>query len=114
MMFRNYEFTVDKLYFRVARASVSILPDISQFYQDIIDGKWTWDYLMNVSKNVYNDKTGDGNSIDDILGFAAETATGMGASGIVYSTALEIVDTFLDTAFSEEEKHKRRIAKLED
>ena len=32
-MFRNYEFTVDKLYFRVARASVSILPDISQFYQ---------------------------------------------------------------------------------
>ncbi len=67
--------------------------DISQFYQDIIDGKWTWDYLMNVSKNVYNDKTGDGNSIDDILGFAAETATGMGASGIVYSTALEIVDT---------------------
>lgn len=32
-MFRNHEFTVDKLYFRVARASVSILPDISQFYQ---------------------------------------------------------------------------------
>lgn len=35
MMLRNYEFTVDKLYFRVARASVSILPDISQFYQGV-------------------------------------------------------------------------------
>ena len=32
-MFWNHEFAVDKLYFRVARASVSILPDISQFYQ---------------------------------------------------------------------------------
>ena len=32
-MFRNHEFTVDKLYFRVAGTSVSILPDISQFYQ---------------------------------------------------------------------------------
>ena len=32
-MFRNHEFTVDKLYFRVTRATVSILPDVSQFYQ---------------------------------------------------------------------------------
>ncbi len=67
--------------------------DISEFYQDIIDGEWTWDYLMKVAKTVYNDKTGDGTSMDDILGFVAETNGGMGASGIMYSTALEIVDT---------------------
>ena len=28
--------------------------------------------------------------------------------------ALEIVDTFLDTEFSDEERHKRRIAMIED
>ena len=39
-------------------------------------------------------------------------ALGQGIVG--KNLALEIVDTFLDTAFSEEEKHKRRIAKLED
>ena len=39
-------------------------------------------------------------------------ALGQGIVG--KNLALEIVDTFLDTAFSEEEKHKRSIAKLED
>ena len=38
----------------------------------------------------------------------------LGQSIVGKNLALEIVDTFLDTAFSEEEKHKRRIAKLED
>ena len=65
--------------------------DIDQFYQDVIDGKWTWDYLMKASEQVYNDKTGNGNSMDDTLGFAAETLGGKAASGIVYSTDLEIV-----------------------
>ena len=38
-------------------------------------------------------------------------AMGGGMIGIVQ--ALEIVDTFLDTPFSEEEKHSRRISKIE-
>lgn len=67
--------------------------DIDQFYQDIIDGKWTWDYLMNVSKMVYNDKTNNGNSMDDILGLACETGGGKAASGMVYSTDISIVKT---------------------
>jgi len=65
---------------------------IDQFYQDVIDGKWTWDYLMNVSQKIYNDRTGDGNSMDDILGFAAETLGGKSASGMVYSTNINIVE----------------------
>ena len=65
---------------------------IDQFYQDVIDGKWTWDYLMNVSQKIYNDKTGNGNTMDDILGFAAETGGGKSAAGIVYSTDINIVE----------------------
>ncbi|MBP5210185.1 MAG: hypothetical protein J6125_04910 [Clostridia bacterium] len=71
--------------------------DVSQFYQDIIDGEWTWDYLINLSKKVYTDKTGNGNSYDDILGFAAETDGGMSASGIVYATRVAIIDTELQS-----------------
>ncbi|MCR4788975.1 MAG: ribose 5-phosphate isomerase B [Lachnospiraceae bacterium] len=39
-------------------------------------------------------------------------ALGQGNTGNLL--ALEIVDTFLDTPFSEEEKHKRRIGKIEE
>ncbi|MCR4989999.1 MAG: ribose 5-phosphate isomerase B [Lachnospiraceae bacterium] len=39
-------------------------------------------------------------------------ALGQGNTGNLL--ALEIVDTFLDTPFSDEEKHKRRIGKIED
>lgn len=38
----------------------------------------------------------------------------MGAGIVGPNLAISIVDTFLDTKFSEEEKHKRRIALLED
>ena len=38
----------------------------------------------------------------------------MGAGIVGPNLALEILDVFLDTPFSEEEKHARRVAKLED
>ena len=38
---------------------------------------------------------------------------GMGAPVIGVGTALKIVDTFLNTPFSNDERHKRRIAKIE-
>lgn len=38
---------------------------------------------------------------------------GMGARVIGVGTALKIVDTFLNTPFSNDERHKRRIAKIE-
>lgn len=37
----------------------------------------------------------------------------MGAGIVGENLAMEIVDTFLDTAFSDEERHKRRIALIE-
>lgn len=37
----------------------------------------------------------------------------MGAGIVGPNLALEIVDTFLNTGFSEEEKHKRRVAEIE-
>ena len=39
---------------------------------------------------------------------------GMGARVIGVGTALKIVDTFLNTPFSNDERHKRRIAKIEN
>ena len=39
---------------------------------------------------------------------------GMGARVIGVGTALKIVDTFLNTPFSDDERHKRRIAKIEN
>ena len=39
---------------------------------------------------------------------------GMGARVIGIGTALKIVDTFLNTPFSDDERHKRRIAKIEN
>lgn len=38
----------------------------------------------------------------------------MGGRVVGAGLALKIVDTFLDTPFSEEERHKRRIAQIED
>lgn len=38
----------------------------------------------------------------------------MGAGIVGHNLAISIVDTFLDTEFSEAEKHKRRISMLED
>ena len=37
----------------------------------------------------------------------------MGAGIVGENLAMEIVDTFLGTAFSDEERHKRRIALIE-
>ena len=38
----------------------------------------------------------------------------MGGRVVGPGHALKIVDTFLDTRFSDEERHKRRIAKIEE
>jgi ribose 5-phosphate isomerase B len=38
----------------------------------------------------------------------------MGGRVVGPGHALKIVDTFLDTPFSDEERHKRRIAKIEE
>ena len=66
--------------------------DIIDFYDDIMRGKWTWDYMIGLGK-MHNDRTGDGSTMDDILVFAAETAGGRSASGLVYSTDIHILET---------------------
>ena len=74
----------------------SKIGSIVDFYADIMDGKWTWDYMIELCRRVFNDKKGDGSTMDDTLVFAAETGGGKSASGILYSTDIHLVDIHVD------------------
>lgn len=45
-----------------------INPD--SLYQTVLDGEWTLDYMINLTKDIYEDATGDGRTKDDIYGYA--------------------------------------------
>ena len=53
------------------------LPDI---YQVVRDGKWTIDYLVKTTKDIYNDVNGNAQvDSEDFFGFASDTRSNVGA-----------------------------------
>jgi len=52
--------------------------DIPNLYQTIYDNKWTIDYFIALTRDIYSDLNGDGIADDhDLYGFAAEAATNL-------------------------------------
>ncbi len=70
----------------------SKVDDIADFYQSIIRGEWTWDRLIELANQIYNDTNVDSKSdMGDLLVFAAERGGGKTSSGILYSTDINVV-----------------------
>ena len=53
--------------------------DIPDLFDTVMDGKWTFDYLVSLTKDVYQDLNGNGviDNTEDFFGFAASGSTGM-------------------------------------
>ncbi len=62
--------------------------------QDVKDGKWTIDYLLNLTKEIYEDTDGNGNrDKEDFYGFVAHTGTDL----MIYTYAFDIPLTSRNT-----------------
>ena len=67
--------------------------DIDDFYQLVKDGEWTYNTLAKFAAKVYKPSaTNDGTCkiSDDVVGFAMATG-GLAASGLLYTTSVEII-----------------------
>ncbi len=69
--------------------------DIDDFYEQVKDGEWTYDLLAKFSKAVYisasSGGTGGTSIKDKRLGFAMNLSSGLPASGLMYTTSVEII-----------------------
>ena len=70
------------------------LSNIEYFYEGVWAGEWTYDTLLNFSEAVYqNSATGAPNAdITDTLGFAISGGGGLPASGILYTSSVQIIN----------------------
>ena len=68
--------------------------DISDFYQLVWDGDFTYDALATLAEAVYSPESdyNIGADLGDILGFAAGTGSGLTSSGLLYTTDVKIID----------------------
>ena len=66
---------------------------IEDFYQLVYDGDWTYETLAAYSQAIYsNTNTAiEGKDLQDRLGFALATSSGLSASGMLYSTSVKII-----------------------
>ena len=68
--------------------------NIDDFYEQVKDGEWTYDLLAKFSEAVYigasQGGTGGTSIKDDRLGFVMQTS-GLAASGLMYTTSVEII-----------------------
>ena len=66
--------------------------DIQDFYQLVWDGEWNYETLADLA-NAVTVQTGDeeGVGLDDTIGFALGTGSGLPASGMLYTTSITIV-----------------------
>ena len=68
--------------------------DISDFYELVWDGDFTYDALATLAEAVYSPESdfNIGADLGDILGFAAGTQSGLTSSGLLYTTDVKIID----------------------
>lgn len=72
------------MFFNQRIAEANQFPDL---YQTVLDGKWTIDTLIDLSKDMYQDINGDGKTDEgDSYGFAADKVTNLDA----WTTAFDI------------------------
>ena len=71
--------------------------DLSVVFFDIVEqGDWTWDGLGKLCAAMWVDTDGDGaNSFEDTLGIVTDRYTGLPASLIVYSSGVQLTETYV-------------------
>ena len=71
---------------------------IEDFYQLIWDGDWTYETLAAYSQAIYSNTNSavDGKDLQDRLGFALSTDSGLSASGMLYTTSIVVIDREYD------------------
>ena len=66
--------------------------DIQDFYQLVWDGEWNYETLADLANAVtVLDGSEEGVGLDDTVGFALGTGSGLPASGMLYTTSITIV-----------------------
>ena len=70
--------------------------ELSTYFFDLVDkDNWTWDVLAKLSAAMWVDTDGDGaNSFGDMLGIITDRYTGLPGSLIVYSTGIQLTETY--------------------
>ena len=68
--------------------------DIEDFYKLVWDYEWTYDVLATYSNTVYRPTNSSikETDINDVVGFAAGIGSGLTASGILYTTSVQIIN----------------------
>ena len=71
---------------------------IEDFYQLVDDKQWTYETLADFSGAIFEEGAGgnDKQDLNDTLGFALNTSSGLVASGMVYTTSVTIIDRKYD------------------
>ena len=70
---------------------------IEDFYQLVTDNQWNYDTLADFSAAVAIEGEGDdGTDLRDTVGFALGSASGLPASGMLYTTSITIIDREYD------------------
>ncbi len=65
---------------------------IDDFYEEVKQGKWTYNKLAEYSAAIYKDEANSGQKdIDDRIGFALDTG-GLSGSGMIYTTSCTIIN----------------------
>ena len=88
--------------------------DLPDLYQMVLDGKWTIDQLITLSKDVYQDLNNDGKAdADDMFGFAADKVTNLDAYSAAFDTPLiGLDDSGLPTIVLDMDRFTRGLDKV--
>ena len=71
---------------------------IEDFYQLIYDLEWNYENLANFSAAIFAEADGSSTDQDlqDRVGFALGTTSGLGAAGMLYTTSVTVIDRYYD------------------
>ena len=67
---------------------------IEDFYQLVLDGQWNYETLAQFCGQISQDSGEDTSTttLDDLVGFAISSSSGLSASGMVYTTSVTIIN----------------------
>ena len=76
---------------------------IEDFYQLVTDKEWTYSTLADFSGAIFEEGAGgnDKQDLNDTLGFALNSSSGLAASGVLYTTSIEIIHREYNTSTGE-------------
>ena len=70
--------------------------DIDDFYRLVWDMEWNYETLAGFANDITAEQVGEGITLEDRVGFALGTSSGIPASGMLYTTSITIVKKSFD------------------